>query len=109
MEIIFAVQLAASLVFRAKSMESHWQCQVTMLVPQVVLALLRPPRPVPGQEGEGLGDVCPFILVPILLEWPGSGPAVGTGDSALTAACPCPELAMASFDVTEQPLSGSIL
>lgn len=50
MGIIFVVKLAASLVFRARSAESHWQCQVTVLVPHIVLAVLRPPWPVPGQK-----------------------------------------------------------
>lgn len=98
MGIIFVVKLAASLIFCARSVESHWQCQVMMLVPHVVLAVLRPPWPVPG-----LGGVCPFMLVPIPLGWPGSGPDVGAGDLAPTAACPCPELAMGSTGVTEEP------
>lgn len=55
MGIIFVVKLAVFPVFCARSAESHWQCQVTMLVPHVVLAVLRPPWPVPGQGGRGTG------------------------------------------------------
>lgn len=71
--------MAASLVFCASTMESHWQCQV--LVPHVVLAVLRHHGLSLVWQGEVLGGVCP-----IPLGWPGSGPAVGTGDSALVHA-----------------------
>lgn len=55
MEILFVAKLAASLVFHARSTESHWQCQVMILGPHIVLAVLRPPWPVPGQEGRRTG------------------------------------------------------